>query len=71
MDDDRIARLTELARRVWGDSAQVYADRNGHASVTVPEDDDDGRTRVLTVVHPRALDALLPALLVLAHPGKP
>lgn len=60
-DDERIARLTELARRVWpnaavnawGDAAWVER----HA----------GEYPCLSVAHPRAHDALEAALLVLAH----
>lgn len=72
-NEECIARLTELARRQWGDEAQVYVDKKyGHASVSVPDAVGDGaRVRVLAVTHPRADDALEAALLVLAQEPSP
>jgi hypothetical protein len=68
MDDEaRIARLTALAKRVWDDdTASVYTDRNGHASVTreLGVEPACKRYRVLMLDHPRALDMLEATLLV-------
>lgn len=60
-DEARIARLTELARRVWPDAAAAMVD--GVASVVeIP-----GYYECLYIArHPCALDALEAALLVLA-----
>lgn len=64
-DDERIQRLTELARRVWPDELviEIITDAEG---VSVESD----RCILCTVEqHERALDALEAALLVLA--GEP
>ncbi len=69
-DEARIARLTELARRVWpGDKLDIVV--RGEAVRVMLGGEDTGMpmitTSLLTVVHPRALDALEAALLVLAN----
>lgn len=65
-DAERIASMTELARRVWPGpepAVQVAISRN-EASVEQPGHEDSGP--LATIIHPRALDALEAALLVLA-----
>lgn len=61
-DDERIARLTELARQVWpGHADEIYASRDAVTS---------GRGHLLLAVdpeHPHCSDALEAALLVLVH----
>jgi hypothetical protein len=59
-DEERIERLTELARHVWSD-AEIEADRN---QVHVETSAEWGFA--LSIKHPRALDALEAALRVLA-----
>jgi hypothetical protein len=63
-DEERIARLTELARKVFGDSRVIV--RNHSASVADDFGDGDTGTERIFVKHPRALDALEAALSVLA-----
>lgn len=61
-DDARIAKLTKLARRVWPDRETGISTATGAEAVDQRTDDllvDIGQ-------HPRALDALEAALLVLA-----
>lgn len=83
MSDERIERLTELARRVWPhlDEQKVIAETSGGAMITytylsplsattLDSPDEEERyvsyhTRIMQ--HPRALDALEAALLVLAE----
>lgn len=66
-DEARIARLTELAQRVWPDllDVRVYADAT-HASVTFVYSPTTRAKGLSIEGHPRALDALEAALLVLA-----
>lgn len=63
-DEARIARLTEIARRVWPD-AEIEADKRQVLVETSSEWGD-----AVTIKHPRALDALEAALLVLADQGR-
>ena len=65
-DDDRIAKLTELAKKVWPD-AEVDADAKG-AQAFVGTSAEWGFA--VKIAHPRALDALEAALLVLSGEGK-
>ncbi len=65
-DDERIARLTELAKKVWPD-AEVDADAKG-AQAFVGTSAEWGFA--VKIAHPRALDALEAALLVLSGEGK-
>ena len=74
-DDERIARLIELARRVWPDAAKggiAYdADNNFKPGEVTLAAHQPEWTPLVTLYcnHPRALDALEKALLVLA--GEP
>jgi len=65
-DDERLARLTELARRLVHGASIQYGDTNiaGDPSFEVFDVADDIVLRI--PAHPRALDALEAALLVLA-----
>jgi hypothetical protein len=67
-DDERIARLVELARRVWPEleRSRVWTSEGCCAELEL---DDEGLTYIHIHPHPRALDALEAALLVLA--GEP
>lgn len=69
-DDERIARLTELARREYGPRAAVYRRtwKDGEEAWIERSWDE---APCLSVEHPRALDALEAALLVLSskYPG--
>lgn len=63
-DDARIARLTELARKVWPDAAIDFEE--GHdLEVWTPAEGAWRCERIAMHAHPRALDALEAALLVL------
>jgi hypothetical protein len=68
-DDACIARLTELARKVWPGVVQVrlraFADEGMQLSVETAE----WHRTVLSIIHPRALDALEAALRAVA--GEP
>lgn len=76
-DEARIARLTELARRVWGEHG-IYDGANGRPGSVAKSQGKLGGYHVLFMAgdgsympiqiadHPRALDALEAALLVLA-----
>jgi len=64
-DDERIERLTELSRRVWPD-AEIEADRNQAHVGTSAE-----WGFAVSIKHPRALEALEAALLVLAGEPSP
>jgi len=66
-DEDRIARLTELARKVWPD-AQLEEAWSGFCWLDIVGSSDRSYVRFWTE-HPRALDALETALCVLA--GEP
>lgn len=69
-DDERIARLTELARRVYGPHASVHLRTwEGGAEVWVERSWDEAPC--LSAEHPRALDALEAALPVMAEEGLP
>lgn len=75
-EDERIARLTELARQVYGDG--IYSPEHGRPGSVGRSQDKLGGWHVLVMAgdgsycpleireHPRALDALEVALLVLA-----
>lgn len=64
-DDERIARCTELARRVWPEASVEFSCRMW--CVDAPNNAHDAVVEMLAVHdHPRALDALEAALLVLA-----
>jgi hypothetical protein len=63
--DDRIARLTELAQRVWAPRSLYVEQASEFQSAAVRGVDDD-QPWLLVEDHPRALDALEAALLVLA-----
>lgn len=69
-DDERIARLTDLARKVWKFSGdlRVHVDET---SAWVSEDPSDAPLLDVTYLPPRALDALEAALLMLAEPEEP
>jgi len=62
-DDERIARLTDLARRVWPD-ADVGVSADAYAGLVVNHRPHANLDLAL-VKHPRSLDALEAALLVL------
>jgi hypothetical protein len=69
-DEARLERLTELARRVWPDEAgmriEYDPDSRDGTNICV----HDGYSYTLAELrHPRALDALEAALLVLAREG--
>lgn len=66
-DNDRIARLTELARRVWPDASIPVDVTHTQTSARVEIDDPraSGPIPLAFLCHPRALDALEAALLVL------
>lgn len=64
MSDERIERLTELARGVWPDIGLVVASTGQAAGVH--ERGGEERMLAMLLCHPRALDALEAALLVLA-----
>lgn len=68
----RLARLTELAREAWStlQDVRVYADWRGHASVTYPDSPVTRQRLISFEAHPRALDALEAALLVLADEAR-
>ena len=66
-DDERIRRLTELARRVWPDrDAQIFVASDDEENTCVVLDEKGDWEQHLGTNHPRALDALEAALLVLA-----
>jgi hypothetical protein len=70
-DDARIARLTELARKVWpGIDAAVLCASSG-ASAGVYSRAQSENLVLMVLAHPRALDALEAALLVLAGEVSP
>lgn len=66
-DEARIARLTELARRVWPEAVAGFTSDSSNYSVPTAyvESTRNGSTEI-SIDHPRALDALEAALLVLA-----
>ncbi len=64
-EDERIARLTELARRVWTQRRNVRVTASEDAAF-VMADVGSQSYPVISIPHPRALDALEVALLVLA-----
>jgi hypothetical protein len=73
-DDERIARLTDLARRVWPDrNARVAIGEEGeegeeeHGACVILDELGEWEQH-LGITHPRALDALEAALLVLSSP---
>jgi hypothetical protein len=72
--DERIVRLTELARRVWPDEPRLVVDHEPeYLSATVldrPWHDPDTSALLKVERHPCALDALEAALLVLAAGGR-
>jgi uncharacterized protein YoaH (UPF0181 family) len=73
-DEARIERLTELARRVWPMliNVRVVRDPIGHEAAVLHDVLGGGHSlspQVLRISHPRALEALEAALLVLA--GEP
>lgn len=63
-DDERLARLTDLAQRVWPGADPLIVDTGKAAGVH----ERGGQERMLAMVlaHPRSLDALEAALLVLS-----
>lgn len=63
-DDERLTRLTELARETWPGADPLIVDTGKAAGVH----ERGGQERMLAMVlgHPRALDALEAALLVLS-----
>jgi hypothetical protein len=64
-DEQRLARLTELARRVWPEASVEFSCRMW--CVDAPNNAHDAVVEMLAVHdHPRALDALETCLLVLA-----
>ena len=65
-DEARLARLTELARSVWGGGYAWYDDDRASIAGVHTERMDS----VIEIQHPRALDALEAALLVLADEAK-
>ncbi len=70
-EEERIARLTELARRVWPDvmHLRVVDNRQWRAAYVCRGEDTDPQLCIED--HPRALDALEAALLVLAGEESP
>ncbi len=70
MSDDRIARLTELARRVWSDCSDVEVVSGPKGLMVAGDDPELARITLLHINHRNApvplLDALEAALLVLA-----
>ena len=67
-DEARIAKLTELARRVWPDVHSVY-EHDGYIDAGAIAMQGGYRLHLRIGPHPRALDALEAALLVLAGEG--
>lgn len=70
-DEERIARLTELAREVWPQES-VPVDVVSSAAGARVIHDSPGNHHPLSlafIAHPRALDALEAALLVLSEKG--
>lgn len=71
-DEARIARLTELARRVWPDALVSSEGLPDYAGVHIYDAAGQARgMRVSINNHPHALDALEAALLVLAGDDEP
>lgn len=68
MSDDRIQRLTALARRVWPQDDPLVVAVPSDASVWLFDDVIDDVRAIHIISRPRALDALEAALLVLALP---
>jgi hypothetical protein len=69
-DDARIAKLTEMARRVWPDrEVMCEAHGGGLFTMEVLRSTDDTHDLDFAAYHPRALDALEAALCALA--GEP
>lgn len=64
-DEARIGKLTELARRVWPRDREIAVCQDGAEAEVLGHDCDS----LIRIEHPRALDALEAALLVLA--GEP
>lgn len=62
-DEARLARLTELARRVWPDDREIAVEHYEKREVIVWGHDGESHARI---DHPRAFDALEAALLVLS-----
>jgi glycine/D-amino acid oxidase-like deaminating enzyme len=62
-DDERLARLTELARRLWPDQGATV---RWDAFYDVAKVVNERGTILFEMQHPRSLDALEAALLVLA-----
>ena len=71
-DEARIARLTELARRVWTSrtNVRVVHDREYDAAIVLYDAASRDTRPLVSIPHPRALDALEAALLVLAGDAK-
>lgn len=67
-DEARLARLTELARRVWPELERPHVWAPTEVGTAIPGCalDDEGLEYIHVHPHPRALDALEAALLVLA-----
>lgn len=64
MTDERIQRLTELARRVWPGSVGTLKIWVSPADAIVSELAGEGSGTIFSATHPRALDMLEAALLV-------
>lgn len=65
-DDERIQRLTELARRVWPDQHPLELEAMPQWQSAAVRMEANGELLLLVENHPRAFDALEAALLVLA-----
>lgn len=69
--DERIARLMELARKVWPEGGEDFACEVEYDGIGYSIQDEAGFTVLLVRNHPLALDALEAALLVLAQEPSP
>lgn len=65
-DEERLKQLTELAQRVWPDLEKPKVDAIDESGAFRAGLEDDGMDYIHIHPHPRALDALEAALLVLA-----
>lgn len=66
-DDERLKRLTELARRMWPHAHVATSGRPDFAAVDVFDAEGHYRWSPMAIHHPRALAALEAALRVLAE----